>query len=274
MEEKDLVAIYLNDIRKYKILTKEEEEQLLLKVKDGDIEAKNKLIVSNLRLVVSIAKSYLNKKMSLIDMISEGNIGLIHAVEKFDTDKGYRFSTYAVWWIKQSISKALINKGREIRVPSYKYDLYNKINKFILDEMVRTGEYPTNEEVAEKLNLKLKTVEDAGLDFQEIMSLSEEVGENIFLEDTLAIQDKTDIEKDFINKMGREKVKNMVNDLTTREREILKRRYGLDGYDIHTLEEIGETFSITRERVRQLEKKTLEKLRKKYRKDLYNNLFI
>ena len=274
MEEKDLVAIYLNDIRKYKILTKEEEEQLFLKVKAGDIEAKNKLIVSNLRLVVSIAKSYLNKKMSLIDMISEGNIGLIHAVEKFDTDKGYRFSTYAVWWIKQSISKALINKGREIRVPSYKYDLYNKINKFILDEMVRTGEYPTNEEVAEKLNLKLKTVEDAGLDFQEIMSLSEEVGENIFLEDTLAIQDKTDIEKDFINKMGREKVKNMVNDLTTREREILKRRYGLDGYDIHTLEEIGETFSITRERVRQLEKKTLEKLRKKYRKDLYNNLFI
>ncbi len=274
MEEKDLVAIYLNDIRKYKILTKEEEEQLLLKVKAGDIEAKNKLIVSNLRLVVSIAKSYLNKKMSLIDMISEGNIGLIHAVEKFDTDKGYRFSTYAVWWIKQSISKALINKGREIRVPSYKYDLYNKINKFILDEMVRTGEYPTNEEVAEKLNLKLKTVEEAGLDFQEIMSLSEEVGENIFLEDTLAIQDKTDIEKDFINKMGREKVKNMVNDLTTREREILKRRYGLDGYDIHTLEEIGETFSITRERVRQLEKKTLEKLRKKYRKDLYNNLFI
>lgn len=274
MEEKDLVAIYLNDIRKYKILTKEEEEQLLLKVKAGDIEAKNKLIVSNLRLVVSIAKSYLNKKMSLIDMISEGNIGLIHAVEKFDTDKGYRFSTYAVWWIKQSISKALINKGREIRVPSYKYDLYNKINKFILDEMVRTGEYPTNEEVAEKLNLKLKTVEEAGLDFQEIMSLSEEVGENICLEDTLAIQDKTDIEKDFINKMGREKVKNMVNDLTTREREILKRRYGLDGYDIHTLEEIGETFSITRERVRQLEKKTLEKLRKKYRKDLYNNLFI
>lgn len=274
MEEKDLVAIYLNDIRKYKILTKEEEEELLARVKEGDVEAKNKLIVSNLRLVVSIAKSYLNKKMSLIDMISEGNIGLIHAVEKFDTDKGYRFSTYAVWWIKQSISKALINKGREIRVPSYKYDLYNKINKFILDEMVRTGEYPTNEEVAEKLNLKLKTVEDAGLDFQEIMSLSEEVGENIFLEDTLAIQDKTDIEKDFINKMGREKVKNMVNDLTTREREILKRRYGLDGYDIHTLEEIGETFSITRERVRQLEKKTLEKLRKKYRKDLYNNLFI
>lgn len=274
MEEKDLVAIYLNDIRKYKILTKEEEEQLLIKVKAGDIEAKNKLIVSNLRLVVSIAKSYLNKKMSLIDMISEGNIGLIHAVEKFDMDKGYRFSTYAVWWIKQSISKALINKGREIRVPSYKYDLYNKINKFILDEMIRTGEYPTNEEVAEKLNLKLKTVEEAGLDFQEIMSLSEEVGENIFLEDTLVIQDKTDIEKDFINKMGREKVKNMVNDLTTREREILKRRYGLDGYDIHTLEEIGETFSITRERVRQLEKKTLEKLRKKYRKDLYNNLFI
>lgn len=274
MEEKDLVAIYLNDIKKYKILSKDEEETLLLKVKEGDIEAKNKVIVSNLRLVVSVAKNYLNKKMSFIDLISEGNFGLIHAVEKYDISKGYRFSTYAVWWIKQSITKALINKGREIRIPSYKYDIYNKINKFILEEMLKTGEYPSNEKVAEELNIKLKLVEEANIDFQEIMSLNEEIGENIRLEDTLIIQDNTDIERDFINKMGREKVKKMVNELTTREREILKRRYGLDGYDIHTLEEIGETFSITRERVRQLEKKTLEKLRKKYRKDLYNNLFM
>ena len=274
MEEKDLVAIYLNDIKKYKILSKEEEENLLLKVKEGDVEAKNKVIVSNLRLVVSVAKNYLNKKMSFIDLISEGNFGLIHAVEKYDISKGYRFSTYAVWWIKQSITKALINKGREIRIPSYKYDIYNKVNKFILDEMLKTGEYPTNEEVAKKLNIKLKLVEEANVDFQEVMSLNEEIGENICLEDTLIIQDNTDIERDFINKMGRERVKKMVNELTAREREILKRRYGLDGYDIHTLEEIGETFSITRERVRQLEKKTLEKLRKKYKKDLYNNLFM
>ncbi|MCI6152391.1 sigma-70 family RNA polymerase sigma factor [Fusobacterium perfoetens] len=274
MEEKDLVAIYLNDIKKYKILSKEEEEELLLKIKKGDLEAKNQLIVSNLRLVVSIAKNYMNKKMSFIDLISEGNFGLIHAVEKFDMNKGYRFSTYAVWWIKQSITKALINKGREIRIPSYKYDIYNKINKFVLEEVSKTGEYPTNEEIAQKLDLKLKTVEEANIDFQEIMSLNEEIGDNIYLEDTLAIQDDIDIEKEFINKMGREKVKKMVNDLNIREREILKRRYGLDGYDIHTLEEIGETFSITRERVRQLEKKTLAKLRKKYNKETYKNLFI
>lgn len=274
MEEKDLVAIYLNDIKKYKILSKEEEEQLLVRIKEGDLEAKNQLIVSNLRLVVSIAKNYMNKKMSFIDLISEGNFGLIHAVEKFDMNKGYRFSTYAVWWIKQSITKALINKGREIRIPSYKYDIYNKINKFVLEEVSKTGEYPSNEEIAKKLDLKLKTVEEANIDFQEIMSLNEEIGDNIYLEDTLAIQDNIDIEKELINKMGREKVKKMVNELNSREREILKRRYGLDGYDIHTLEEIGETFSITRERVRQLEKKTLAKLRRKYNKDMYQNLFI
>lgn len=274
MEEKDLVAIYLNDIRKYKILSKKEEENLLLKIKEGDTEAKNELIVSNLRLVVSVAKNYLNKKMSFIDLISEGNFGLIHAVEKFDVTKGYRFSTYAVWWIKQSITKALVNKGREIRIPSYKYDIYNKINRFIFDEMMKTGEYPSNEEIAKKLNIKLKLVEEANLGFQDVMSLNEEVGENICLEDTLAIQDDIDLERDLINKMGREKVKKMVSELNLREREILKRRYGLDGYDIHTLEEIGETFSITRERVRQLEKKTLEKLRRKYKKDLYENLFV
>ena len=135
MEEKDLVSLYLNDIRKYEILDREEEEKLLLKVKEGDLEAKNKLIISNLRLVISVAKNYMNKGMTLIDLISEGNFGLIRAIDKFDIDKGFRFSTYAVWWIKQSITKALMCKGREIRIPSYKYDLLNKINKIIVEEL-------------------------------------------------------------------------------------------------------------------------------------------
>ena len=123
MIEKDLISLYLADIRKYKILDKDEELNLLIKAKAGDEEAKNQLILSNLRLVVNIAKGYINKGLSFIDLISEGNLGLIYAIEKFDITKGFRFSTYAVWWIKQSISKAVIVKGREIRIPSYKYDL-------------------------------------------------------------------------------------------------------------------------------------------------------
>ena len=132
MIEKDLISLYLADIRKYKILDKDEELNLLIKAKAGDEESKNQLILSNLRLVVNIAKGYINKGLSFIDLISEGNLGLIYAIEKFDITKGFRFSTYAVWWIKQSISKAVIVKGREIRIPSYKYDLLNKVNRYVV----------------------------------------------------------------------------------------------------------------------------------------------
>ena len=132
MIEKDLISLYLADIRKYKILDKDEELNLLIKAKAGDEESKNQLILSNLRLVVNIAKGYINKGLSFIDLISEGNLGLIYAIEKFDITKGFRFSTYAVWWIKQSISKAVIVKGREIRIPSYKYDLLNDIISLLI----------------------------------------------------------------------------------------------------------------------------------------------
>ncbi|MDP0488816.1 MAG: RNA polymerase sigma factor RpoD/SigA [Fusobacterium sp. JB021] len=274
MEERDLVSLYLKDIRRYKILEKSEEEVLLTKAKAGDAEAKNQLIVCNLRLVVSVAKNYMSKGMNFIDLISEGNLGLIHAIDKFDLSKGYRFSTYAVWWIKQSITKAVINKGREIRIPSYKYDLFNKVNKVIMKNFVKDGNYITEEEIAKELGVKVKKVKDIMQEFQEILSLNMEVGENIYLEDTLVNSSSKNLEEKIIDKLGKERVHEILDTLEMREREILKRRYGLDGYDINTLEEIGDEFNITRERVRQLEKKTLTKLRKKYNKDLEELLYM
>ena len=273
MEEKDLVTFYLDDIRKYDILDREEEERLLLKVKEGDIEAKNKLIVSNLRLVISVAKNYMNKGMTLIDLISEGNFGLIRAIDKFDADKGFRFSTYAVWWIKQSITKALMSKGREIRIPSYKYDLLNKINKIIVEELMVSGDYPSNEFIGKKLNISPEKIANILIEFQEVMSLNESVGDNIFLEDVVLNEKSENIENQIINEIHREKIYEMLNGLDEREKGILMRRYGLNGYEIHTLEQVGEAFNITRERVRQIEKKTLEKLRKKYDKEVDNGVY-
>ncbi|WP_163470248.1 RNA polymerase sigma factor RpoD/SigA [Fusobacterium sp. IOR10] len=273
MEERDLVSLYLKDIRKYKILEKSEEEELLLKAKAGDSEAKNQLILCNLRLVVSVAKNYMSKGMNFIDLISEGNLGLIHAIDKFDLSKGYRFSTYAVWWIKQSITKAVINKGREIRIPSYKYDLFNKVNKIVMKNFVKDGKYVSEKKIAEEIGISEKKVKNIMQEFQEILSLNMEVGENIYLEDTLINKSSKNLEEKIMEKLGNEKVHEILDTLELREKEILKRRYGLDGYDINTLEEIGYEFKITRERVRQLEKKTLLKLRKKYNKDLGEILY-
>ena len=274
MEEKDLVSLYLDDIKKYEILDREEEEKLLRKVKEGDLEAKNKLILCNLRLVISVAKNYMNKGMTLIDLISEGNFGLIRAIDKFDIEKGFRFSTYAVWWIKQSITKAVMSKGREIRIPSYKYDLLNKINKIIVEELMNTEDYPTNEVIAEKLKLSPEKVANIMVEFQEIVSLNSSVGDNIYLEDTILNEDSENFENDIINEISKKKIYEILDNLEEREKDILLRRYGLSGYDIHTLEQVGEAFNITRERVRQIEKKTLAKLRKKYDKELNNSMYV
>ena len=259
--DRDLISYYLEDIRKYKVLEKDEETELLKKAKAGDIEAKNKLILCNLRLVVNIAKNYVNRGLSLIDLISEGNFGLIYAIEKFDMEKGFRFSTYAVWWIKQSITKAIICKGRGIRIPSYKYDLLSKVNRYVLNRVREEGIYPTVEEISEDLNVDKEKIEEIMVAFQDPMSLSASIGDDIQLEDIIANNSETSIEDDIIEEMGREQVRQIVKVLDEREKQILKLRFGLDGEEIHTLEEIGQTFNITRERVRQIEKKTLKKLR-------------
>ncbi|MCK5779732.1 MAG: sigma-70 family RNA polymerase sigma factor [Psychrilyobacter sp.] len=269
----DLVSLYLKDIRQYEILTKEEELELLIAAKNGSEEAKEKLILSNLRLVVNVAKKYTRRGLGLIDLISEGNFGLIHAIKKFDTSKGFRFSTYAVWWIKQSITKSIISKGREIRIPSYKYDMLNKINKVIMNHVVETSKYPDFDEIGLRLNLSSKKVEKVMLEFQDLTSLNASIGEDIFLEDTISQPVEKSLENQVLRSIGREEIVRLLDALKPREKEIVKLRYGIGGYDIHTLEEIGKTFNITRERVRQIEKKTLLKLRTRFSDELRPYLY-
>lgn len=254
-KEKDLVSLYLNDIRKHEILTKEEEQDLLIKAKSGDEQAKQQLILSNLRLVVNIAKNYSNKGLGFIDLISEGNFGLIHAIDKFDYTKGYRFSTYAVWWIKQAITKAIISKGREIRIPSYKHDILNKVNKFIMGHITEQSSYPSIEAIAEGTGLDNKKIQKVMLEFQDMLSLNASIGDDIYLEDTISQADEESLENKVLGDIAKEEINAILGHLKPREKDILTLRYGLFGQEIHTLEEVGKRFNITRERVRQIEKK-------------------
>ena len=267
-KEKDLVSLYLNDIRKHEILTKEEEQELLIKAKSGDEQAKQQLILSNLRLVVNITKNYSNKGLGFIDLISEGNFGLIHAIDKFDYTKGYRFSTYAVWWIKQAITKAIISKGREIRIPSYKHDILNKVNKFIMSHITEYSSYPSIESIAQGTGLEEKKIQKVMLEFQDMLSLNASIGDDIYLEDTISQADEESLENKVLGEIAKEEINAILGLLKPREKDILTLRYGLFGQEIHTLEEVGKKFNITRERVRQIEKKTLDKLRIKYSEQL------
>ena len=267
-KEKDLVSLYLNDIRKHEILTKEEEQELLIKAKSGDEQAKQQLILSNLRLVVNIAKNYSNKGLGFIDLISEGNFGLIHAIDKFDYTKGYRFSTYAVWWIKQAITKAIISKGREIRIPSYKHDILNKVNKFIMSHITEYSSYPSIESIAQGTGLEEKKIQKVMLEFQDMLSLNASIGDDIYLEDTISQADEESLENKVLGEIAKEEINAILGLLKPREKDILTLRYGLFEQEIHTLEEVGKKFNITRERVRQIEKKTLDKLRIKYSEQL------
>ena len=263
-KEKDLVSLYLNDIRKHEILTKEEEQELLIKAKSGDEQAKQQLILSNLRLVVNIAKNYSNKGLGFIDLISEGNFGLIHAIDKFDYTKGYRFSTYAVWWIKQAVTKAIISKGREIRIPSYKHDILNKVNKFIMGYITEYSSYPSIDSIAQGTGLEEKKIQKVMLEFQDMLSLNASIGDDIYLEDTISQADEESLENKVLGEIAKEEINAILGLLKPREKDILTLRYGLFGQEIHTLEEVEKKFNITRERVRQIEKKTLDKLRIKY----------
>ena len=263
-KEKDLVSLYLNDIRKHEILTKEEEQELLIKAKSGDEQAKQQLILSNLRLVVNIAKNYSNKGLGFIDLISEGNFGLIHAIDKFDYTKGYRFSTYAVWWIKQAVTKAIISKGREIRIPSYKHDILNKVNKFIMGYITEYSSYPSIDSIAQGTGLEEKKIQKVMLEFQDMLSLNASIGDDIYLEDTISQADEESLENKVLGEIAKEEINAILGLLKQKKKDILTLRYGLFGQEIHTLEEVGKKFNITRERVRQIEKKTLDKLRIKY----------
>ena len=257
----NLISLYLNDIQKYELLTKEEEYELLRKIReDKDEDARHLLILSNLRLVISVAKKSMGNGLLLIDLISEGNIGLIKAINKFDYEKGHRFSTYAVWWIKQSIKKAVINKGRDIRIPSYKYEQLSKVNRTIMEYISEFGETPTTKYIADKTELKESKVVLLLNEFQDILSLNETIGDNIFLEDVIGASDN--IEEKIIKEDQLAEMRDLLdNILSDREKEILELRYGLYDNKIHTLKEIGDMLRITRECVRQIEKKAITKLK-------------
>lgn len=267
MEENNLnlISLYLSDIQKFHLLSKEEEYELLKKIREeNDEQARQLLILSNLRLVISTAKKSLGNGLPLIDLISEGNIGLIKAINKFDYKKGHRFSTYAVWWIKQSIKKAIINTGRDIRIPSYKYEQLAKVNKVITDYATEYGKSPSTAYIAQEVDLKESKVILLLNEFQEVISLNETIGDNIYLEDIIGKND--DVEEKIIKEDQLSEMRELLdNTLAEREKEILELRYGLYNNRIHTLKEIGSILNITRERVRQIEKKAIIKLKNHFK---------
>lgn len=258
----NLISLYISDLQNHELLTAEEEVELFKRVREeNDEQAKHLLILSNLRLVVSEAKKLLGNGLPLIDLISEGNLGLIKSIDKFDYTKGLRFSTYAVWWIKQTIKKAIVNLGRDIRIPSYKYEQLSKVNKVIETYQNECGDIPSTEYIADVLGMKPSKVVLLQNEFQEIISLNDTIGDNIFLEDVIGQNDN--VEDDIIRNDQLSEMYHLLEEtLNAREKEILELRYGLSNNKIHTLKEIGEKLNITRERVRQIEKKAITKLKK------------
>ena len=256
----DSVRMYLREIGKVPLLTLDEETSLAKRIDQGDEEAKRKLTEANLRLVVSIAKKYTGRGMSFLDLIQEGNIGLIRAVEKFDYHKGYKFSTYATWWIRQAITRAIADQGRTIRI-----NRLVKTNRQLLQEL---GREPTLNELAEAMEMPVERVAEIIKIAPEPLSLETPIGEeeDSHLGDFIEDQEALSPADAASNMILREQIENVLSELTEREREVLKLRFGLADGSPHTLEEVGSIFKVTRERIRQIEAKALKKLRHPSRK--------
>ncbi len=259
----DPVKMYLKEIGKVDLLTREEEVELAKRVEAGDEYAKRQLSEANLRLVVSIAKKYIGRGMSFLDLIQEGNLGLMKAVEKFDYSKGYKFSTYATWWIRQSITRAIADQGRTIRIPVHMIENINKLVRIQRQLLQDLGREPKAEEIAEVMNLDVDKVSDMMKIAQRPISLETPIGEEEdsqlgdFIEDE-QVDTPVDVTTHI---MLKEQLFNILESLTPREQKVLRLRFGLDDGKIRTLEEVGQVFDVTRERIRQIEAKALRKLR-------------
>jgi len=259
----DPVRMYLKEIGQIKLLTAEEEVELAKRVCDGDQSAKNKLTEANLRLVVSIAKKYSGRGLHILDLIQEGNTGLIRAVDKFDWTKGNKFSTYATWWIRQAITRAIADQARTIRVPVHMVEVINKATRCNRKLVQELGREPTVEEIAKELNLPVEKIIEANRTAADTLSLDTPVGDEedtsigSFVEDerTPGPADATS------NALLAEALKEILDTLTEREADVLRMRFGMYDGRTHTLEEVGQIFGVTRERIRQIENKAIRKLR-------------
>ncbi|USK63324.1 RNA polymerase sigma factor RpoD [Peribacillus frigoritolerans] len=259
----DPVRMYLKEIGRVDLLSAEEEISLVTRIEDGDEEAKRRLAEANLRLVVSIAKRYVGRGMLFLDLIQEGNMGLIKAVEKFDYRKGFKFSTYATWWIRQAITRAIADQARTIRIPVHMVETINKLIRVQRQLLQDLGREPSPEEIAEDMDLTPEKVREILKIAQEPVSLETPIGEedDSHLGDFIEDQDATSPSEHAAYELLKEQLEDVLDTLTDREENVLRLRFGLDDGRTRTLEEVGKVFGVTRERIRQIEAKALRKLR-------------
>ncbi len=259
----DPVRMYLKEIGKVNLLTQDEEIELAKRMAEGDEEAKKRMAEANLRLVVSIAKRYVGRGMLFLDLIQEGNLGLIKAVEKFNYQKGYKFSTYATWWIRQAITRAIADQARTIRIPVHMVETINKVIRVSRQLLQELGHDPTPEEIAEEMGMPVEKVRDILKIAQEPVSLETPIGEeeDSHLGDFIPDEDASEPAEAAYYTMLKEQLTEVLGTLTPREEKVLRLRFGIEDGRTRTLEEVGKEFNVTRERIRQIEAKALRKLR-------------
>ena len=263
----DSVRLYLREIGKIPLLTPEEEADLAQRIVKGDKKAKDKMVESNMRLVVSIAKRYGGRGLDFLDLIQEGNTGLLRAVDKFDPDKGFKFSTYATWWVRQAITRAIADQARTIRIPVHMVETINKVLRTSRKLTSELNREPTNEEIAKELDMEPEKIDYVMRIKQDIASLDASVGregddEDSVLGDFVEDEERDSPEDSAANQILKEQLSEIIATLTDREQKIIRLRFGIGGGRPHTLEEVGAEFDVTRERIRQIEAKALSKLRK------------